>query len=362
MMNSIDSSMTLAEWAEVFLSDYVALSCKPSALEHYEDNLNKHILPEIGDLLLKDITTADIQTMLRNQEQHGNLRDKGRLSAKSLRNMRTAASACFSQAVELGIIHANPVAGTVVRKASRPKVAVMEDESMRQLRDFIYTDDNLMNAGIILAAEFALRRGEICAARWRDYDGVYLNIRETVKRLKVKHPTEDGPRTKLVFNSVKSDDSDRSLAVSPSSKLFLESQRERFADLFGRYPGPDDFIIYSSTGGITDPDNLSHYFADVLDGLGLPHIKFHALRHTFASHAIEVGIDIDTVSGILGHADVATTASFYLKPRQKPMNDAMWKLSGASGSAPKSLPKRDLMFCGEEHVHTRRKNFDSYGR
>ena len=68
MMNSIDSSMTLAEWAEVFLSDYVALSCKPSALEHYEDNLNKHILPEIGDLVLKDITTADIQTMLRNQE------------------------------------------------------------------------------------------------------------------------------------------------------------------------------------------------------------------------------------------------------------------------------------------------------
>lgn len=358
MMNTFESSMTFEEWDHVYLDEYAALSCKPSALEHYADNLLKHVVPEIGALLMTDITTAHIQAMLRNQEQHGNLRDNGRLSAKSLRNMRTAASACFSQAVESGVIHSNPVTGTVVRKASKPKVEVMEEDSLLQLRDFICTDWNLMNAGIILAAEFALRRGKICALRWRDYDGIYLHIRETVKRLKVDGVPEEGqPRTRLVFNSVKTDSSERDLVVSPANQAFLESQRQRFDDLFGQAAGPDDFIIFSSTGGLTDPDNLSHYFSDLLDGLGLPHVKLHALRHTFASRAIEMGVDIDSVSGILGHSNVTTTAYYYLRPRQRSMNDALWRISGTSSAVPSALP---CVVRGRQlkpHTHTRRKSF-----
>ena len=357
-MDGLDANMTLAEWAEIFLKDYASVSCKPSAVEHYADNLYKHIIPEIGALSMKNISTADIQTMLRNQEQHGNLRDSGRLSAKSLRNMRTVTSACFAQAVETGLISANPVTGTVVRKASKPKVDVMEEESLRRLRDYICTDGNLMNAGIILAAEFALRRGEICALRWRDYDGIYLHIRETVKRLKVTGDPAPGElRTHLVFNSVKTDSSERDLAVSPANQEFLEAQRHRFKNIFGRETEPDDFIVYSSSGGLTDPDNLSHYFADLLDGLGLPHVKLHALRHTFASRAIEMGVDIDSVSGILGHSNVTTTAYYYLRPRQRSMNDALWRISGSASAVPNALPSVVRGREVGEHVHTRRKNF-----
>ena len=72
-----------------------------------------------------------------------------------------------------------------------------------------------------------------------------------------------------------------------------------------------------------DPDNLSHYFGDVLDGLGLPHVKFHALRHTFATRAVENGVDVATVSGLLGHADVTTTTHYYVHPREEAMRRAM---------------------------------------
>lgn len=359
-VNMSSVTMSFSEWAEIYLKDYAALSCKPAALEHYEDNLRKHIIPEIGSMALSEITTADIQAMLRKQELTGNLRDGGRLSAKSIRNMRTAASACFSQAVESGLISSNPVIGSVVHKATRPNVDVMEDESLCKLRDFICTDGNLMNAGIILAAEFALRRGEICALRWRDYDGVYLNIRETVKRLKDPHcdrSSPGSPRTHLVFNTVKTESSIRHLAVSPQNQMFLEAQRHRFFELFGRFPTPDDFIVFNSEGGITDPDNLSHYFSDLLNGLGLPHVKLHALRHTFASRAIEMGIDIDSVSGILGHSSITTTSYYYLKPRQKSMNDALWRISGTSSAAPSSLPCVIRGKQVKEHVSTRRKNF-----
>lgn len=351
-----EPTITFADWAETYLSDYVAVSCKPSAVEHYADNLNKHIIPEIGALPLVSITTADIQGMLRRQEQHGNCKTGGKLSAKSIRNMRTVASACFAQAVESNLISSNPVSGTVAHKAARPRVEIMEEEPLRKLREFIYTDGNLMNVGIILAAEYALRRGEICALRWRDYDGMYLHISQTVKRLK-KQDSDKLPigvaKTQLVFCSAKTEDSIRHLAVSPANQMFLKAQRERYLALFDREAGPDDFIVYNAEGGLTDPDNLTHYFADILDGLGLPHVKLHALRHTFASRAIEMGIDINSVSGILGHSNVNTTSYYYLRPRQKGMNDALWKLSGAAAAAPSALP---CIIRGRrvEHKHTRR--------
>ena len=78
---------------------------------------------------------------------------------------------------------------------------------------------------------------------------------------------------------------------------------------------------------MTDPDNLQHYFSRLLRKLGLEHVKFHAIRHTFATRAIENGIDVSTVSGILGHADVTTTTHFYVRPREKAMNRAMQSIT-----------------------------------
>lgn len=72
-----------------------------------------------------------------------------------------------------------------------------------------------------------------------------------------------------------------------------------------------------------DPDTLSHYFSRILRQLHLEHVKFHAMRHTFATRAIENGIDVATVSGLLGHADVTTTTHFYVHPQDEAMRAAM---------------------------------------
>ncbi len=69
------------------------------------------------------------------------------------------------------------------------------------------------------------------------------------------------------------------------------------------------------------------FFSRLLRKLGLEHVKFHAIRHTFATRAIENGIDVSTVSGILGHADVTTTTHFYVRPREKAMNRAMQRIT-----------------------------------
>lgn len=76
-----------------------------------------------------------------------------------------------------------------------------------------------------------------------------------------------------------------------------------------------------------DPDNLQHHFLRILRKLGMEHVKFHAIRHTFATCAIKSGIAVSTVSGLLGHANVTTTTRFYVHPREKAMTQAMSNLT-----------------------------------
>ena len=344
-------------WVQEYLEDYVRPSCKPSAAEHYSDNLLKHAVPALGEIPLDEITAPVLQKFLNREAESGNLRTGGPLSAKSLRNLRTAISGCLSMAVALGKISSNPVPNTVIRRAPRPVMETMSQEELEILTEFLATDYHLMNFGVILAARLGLRRGEICALRWRDYDARsgYLSIRNTVKRLPTHR--EDGPRTEMVFGPAKTEAAKRSLALPPDMTELLALQAERFEGFFDCAPGPDDFIFFSSCGGMIDPDHLTQYFSDVLDELKLPHVKLHALRHTFASRAVARGIDIETVSGLLGHTDVTTTTHYYLHPRQEAMNKALWTMSSASGEPPKKLPP---VYRGKpvSRKHLRRNSFD----
>ena len=337
-MNNTNNKTTFGQWAREYIEEYVRPSCKPSAAEHYEDNLYKHALPFFADKPLEEIDAPAIQKFLNEQSRSGNLRTGGPLSPKSLRNLRTALSGCFSMAVALGKLPGNPVPNTVIRRSPRPQVETMGEEELKILMDFLNTDYHLMNFGLIVAIRLGIRRGEICAMQWKDYDerSGQLTIQRTVKRLQTGKT--GGPKTELVFGPAKTDAARRTLALPPDLQQLFSLQKQRYAQMFGLVPDSTDFIFYSSSGGLVDPDHLTQYFSDVLAGLGLPHVKLHALRHTFASQAVAKGIDVETVSGLLGHTDVTTTTHYYLHPRQENMNKALWSLSPTNEMPPASLP------------------------
>ena len=326
----LQKNPTLNEWAEFWLATYVRPAAKPSGYEHYHDNLYKHILPKLGSVRLSKLTTPRVQMFLNEEAEHGNLRDGGPLSAKSLKNMRVVLDVCCKRAVADGYMAANPVPATVYQHCSAPKVEVMSDSDQKILEEWLFQDVSLLNAGIMMGLYSGMRLGEVCAARWRHYDAQRgcLHVEETVRRVtRFEKDKTSKKRTELVFSSVKSDSSKRKLYLPDVLNDLAAMQYERFHEITGRFPGPDDFIIFNSQGGLMDPDNLSHYFGDVLDGLGLPHVKYHALRHTFATRTVEKGVDIATVSGLLGHADVTTTTHYYVHPREEAMRRAMSSIS-----------------------------------
>lgn len=319
---------TLSEWAKWWLEVYVRPVAKPSGYEHYHDNLFKHILPALGKVKLSKLTTPKVQSFLNEEAAHGNLRDGGPLSTKSVKNMRVVLDVCCKRAVADGYMAANPVPATVYRHCSTKSVEVMEDHDQKVLEEWLFKDISILNAGIILGLYSGMRLGEVCALRWRHYNAAngYIFVEHTVRRITCFPENGKGKsakRTELVISEAKTESSKRKLYLPEVLLDLVEYQYERYVELFGRMPEPDDFIIYNTKGGMMDPDNLSHYFGDVLEGLGLPHVKYHALRHTFATRAVENGVDVATVSGLLGHADVTTTTHYYVHPREEAMRRAM---------------------------------------
>lgn len=318
-------TMTLNQWAEQWLETYVKPVAKPGGYEHYRDNMHKHILSKLGNLPMSKLTTAVVQRFLNDEAQHGNLRTGGPLSAKSVKNLRVVLDVCCKRAVADGVLTANPVPATVYAHCRSKKLTMLSDDAQAKLEKWLFSDLSLNNAGIILALYSGMRLGEVCAVRWRDYDAATgtLHITQTVRRVTIDQNAEYGKRTKLMFTTTKTEASERSLYLPEVLQGLLTVQWERFRSLFERTPDADDFIIYSTTGGVLDPDHLSAYWSDVLDGLHLPHVRFHDIRHTFATRAIEQGVDVATVAGLLGHADVSTTTHYYLHPREASMRRAM---------------------------------------
>lgn len=317
---------TLNEWAAFWMETYVRPAAKPSGYEHYHDNLYKHILPVLGEYRLSRLTTPIVQELLNEKAKHGNLKTGGPLSAKSIKNMRVVLDTCCKRAVADGYMPANPVPGTVYKRCSTGRVEVMSDAHQKILEEWLFQDPSLINSGIMLGLYSGMRLGEVCAVRWKHYDFERgcLHISETVRRISQQNPDAAyGQRTKLVFSAAKTQASERNLFLADVLQDLMVRQYERYTEMFGVPPTGEDFIIFNSDGRCMDPDNLSHYFGEVLKGLGLPHIKYHALRHTFATRAVERGVDIATVSGLLGHADVTTTTHYYVHPREESMRRAM---------------------------------------
>ena len=183
-----------------------------------------------------------------------------------------------------------------------------------------------MDAGIALGLHTGMRLGEVCALRWKHYDPREgcLHVSETIRRVSnYRDCAAYGSRTSLVTSSVKSDASERKLYLPDFLLDLMDTQYERFRLTFRHEPSADDYVIFNDKGGCMDPDNLSHYFSDLLRVLRLPHLKYHALRHTFATRMVENGVDIETISGILGHANTTVTTQFYLHPRDEAMRKAM---------------------------------------
>ena len=290
---------TVGEWMEVWFQDYAKIKVRPSSHQTYQGYIHNHIRPNIGDIPLEKLTSLDLQKFYKKLLAQGRVdrveakgQPKG-LSAKTVRNIHQILSSALKLAQEQRLILTNPAEGCAL-----PRVEHQEMKTLTtvQLASFFR---EARESGVFelyyLELATGLRRGELLGLKWEDIDLERGNLRVRRQVSRINGEVVEAPlKTKNAY---------RTLPLAEDTVSVLREQRRKV--------GNSPWVFPSPNGGPISPDSVLHMLHRVLKRAGLPKVRFHDLRHTFATLALQNGVDVKTVSGMLGHFSAGFTLDTY---------------------------------------------------
>ena len=288
------------------VSLWLALSLnrvKLSSYERYRHLAEQHILPGLGKLDVSELTVERLNEFTREKQERGRIDGSGGLSAKTvsdilviLRSSIKLAMREYGVRVDAGVMDVRPVRSAVRR------VEVFSQRETERITTALKEEPRLHTAGFLLCLETGLRLGELCALRWGDidFDEGLLSVRRTV--LRVDHSGE----TRLEVQAPKTENSER---VVPLTKKLLTLLR-----MFRKGHDEDEYVFTGSKDRPMEPRTMQYRFEFFLKKQGIRPRGFHTLRHSFATRCVERGVDVKTLSEVLGHSNVQTTLQMYVHP------------------------------------------------
>ena len=312
---------TVGQWMDVWYENYAKIKVRPSSHQTYKGYIENHIKPNIGDIPLEKLTTLDLQRLYKTLLANGRvdrLESKGQpkgLSPKTVRNIHQILSSALKLAQEQRIILTNPAEGCALPKVEHREMKTLPVE---QLQSFLReAKDSGVFELYYLELATGLRRGELLGLKWEDIDLEHgdLRVRRQIARI----------NGKVVEAPLKTKNAYRTLPLAEDTISILNEQKKKV--------GSSPWVFPSATGGPISPDSVLHMLHRVLKRAGLPEVRFHDLRHTFATLALQNGVDIKTVSGMLGHFSAGFTLDTYAHvttSAQKAAANTMGKLLSGS--------------------------------
>lgn len=301
--------ITLGEWLDLCLEVYMKASLKQSTYNSYEGYIRLHLKPAFGNLKLNELTPRLLQ-------QYYNYKAETGLSPKTIININLFLHHALSYAVSEGYISNNPASSINLSRGIKPQIEILTRDEQERL---LYASFNHRYGVFIRLVLFTgLRMGELLGLRWVDIDfrGNFLYVRQTLNRLgKMKNNRVAGESTtEIVIQPPKSQNSIRGIPLLPGVAKDLrdwKAVQDNDRALAGDNYCDSGMVVTNPLGGYIEPRTFKDYYNNILELAGLRHFTFHALRHTFASRAMEQGMDAKTLSVILGHYSVSFTLDTY---------------------------------------------------
>lgn len=289
---------------------------KPTSRERYRALIEQHIQPELGMHRVCDLTEDVLNAFVEKKLKVGRLDGKGGLSPKTVNDICVLVKSALKLARRKF-----QYAGTEVFRAPPTKQKPMEvlgEWESRRISAAVLRAPTPSNAAFLLCLETGIRLGEACALRWSDVDFTsgLLHIQRTAYRINY------GGRTELVIQTPKTDNSQRTIPLTAKMLSVLRSFRA----------GEND-CLFTGSDKPMEPRTLQYRFQKFLKELGISPRNFHILRHSFATRCIDCGMDIKSLSEILGHANVQVTLQMYVHPSMDSKRSALEAASVLSGIA-----------------------------
>ena len=290
-----DCRMTLGEWLEIWLTECAEPSVRPSTFRGYRAYVRDKIAPYLGEKEIRKVTVDDIQNLYRKLKKEGGA-EGGPLSGASVRRIHGVLHQALKVAADRHLIVKNPTDNVTLPKREPSPRTILNDEQLERFMEAI-RQDRRWHDFFYLEITTGLRRGELCGLMWSDFDEKKgtLSIRRTL------HGKEGGG---YYVGDTKTG-TGRSIIKLPPSTVQLLTERKRAAISQWIFPNPihpEDPVM---------PNSGYNRMKKLLAEAGLPRMRFHDLRHTFATHALTSGVDAKTLSGILGHTKTSFTLDTY---------------------------------------------------
>ena len=290
---------TVAAWLHTWYQLYAKPNIRLATQNRYELMMNIYAFPRIGDIKLSKLTSRDLQKLYRQLQENGRVHTtvksgKG-LSSTTVHSLHLMLHCAFERAVKERLIQRNPTDDCIAPKVRKVEMNVLSLESIKVYLKAAVQRDALPMFYLELVS--GLRKGELVALLWSDVDTVHNTI--SVSKQYVRNPNGE-----CVLSQPKTENSIRLVSVPKEAIDLLIMEHNKHPNNPYLFPSP-------ITGKMYHPDSVVNIHKKVLKDAGLPHLKFHELRHTFATTALQNGVDVKTVSAMLGHYDAGFTLRTY---------------------------------------------------
>ena len=269
---------------------------KKSTYAAYSLIVDTHILPAFGDKT--SVGEKDVQEFVLQKLNGG-------LSQKTIKDMLIVLRMILKFGAKKNYCVYTPLDVIFPTDRERQELEVLSIANQKKIMRFVEENFTFRNLGIFVCLSTGMRIGEICALTWDDIDtenGV-IHIRKTLQRIYIR---ENGiRRTELVIDTPKTATSIRDIPMTKDLLSVLKPLRKVVNE---------QYFVLTNDVAPTEPRTYRNYYKKLLAKLEIPPIKFHGLRHSFATRCIESHCDYKTVSVILGHSNISTTLNLYVHP------------------------------------------------
>lgn len=275
------------------------LYVKKSTYSAYLLLIENHINPYFADK--EQITEEDVQKFVLTELRKG-------LSQKSMKDIIIVLKMILKFAVKQKLLAYNEIEIKFPTVGEKTDLEVLNKNDHKKIINYLQDNFTFKNLGIYICLSTGMRIGEICGLLWSDIDvenGI-IKVRRTVQRIYVI----DGEtrHTEILIDTPKTKNSIRDIPMTTELYKIIKPLKKVVNN---------DFYVITNEAKPTEPRTYRNYYERLIKRLGIPKLKFHGLRHSFATRCIESKCDYKTVSVILGHSNISTTLNLYVHPNME---------------------------------------------